>query len=198
MIRLCGLLFFVWLLCSCGSARIENAESLANAPEIVEYLLDTDLDESQRRAVAAIGIAVNAPLDFISHNVWGNKDDIKPTVTAADWHKDPVAAEKGVIFQAAKASAANQSWLSGLATWTNAIYAGISIIFGTVVTATIKKIVNQGNAMTALAEFGRDALKVDPSDAAAVKQLKKNATARKDGTKHEKELNAALNRMRPD
>jgi len=193
--RLCILLFFACLLCSCG-ARKENARSLLNADEAQKYLMDTELTEAQRRAVAAIGIAINPCIDYLSHGLFGGKDTFKPTVTAAEWHQDPITAEKKVIFQAAKAQAANDSWFSGLATWTNAIYAGLTLIFGTAVTAGIKKIMNQGGALTAALEFGRDALAVDPTDETAVRALKDNAMAKKRGTSHAKELDAAMNRMR--
>jgi len=195
-VRLCIALFLVLALSSCGSVRIENATSLANAPEAVEYLLGTELNEGQRRAVGAIGIAVNAPLDYLSHNWLGYKDVITPTVTAADWQQDPVAAEKGVIFQAAKASAANQSWLSGLATWTNLIYTGISLIFGTGVAAGIKKVMNLKGALFDSLQFNEDALAVDPNDHVAVKVIKDKAIARKKGTSHEKTLDLAMNQMR--
>jgi hypothetical protein len=184
------------LLCSCGSARIENLKSLKNAKQAAEYLMGTELTENQYRAAAAIGVAVNPPIDFLSRSFFGGKSDAAATVDMGDWQQDPVAAEKGVIYQAAKADAANQSWFAMFDTWSTLFWAGVTALFGASVAAGIKKIINLKGALVDSIRFGNEAIKVDPNNPEAVEQLKQNAIARKSGTGHAAELDAAMIKVR--
>lgn len=181
------------LLVGCGSARVETTKSLRNAEEATKALLETELNESQRRMVNSISIAMNPALDYLDHNWYGGKDNIKATVKVSDWNADPVAAEKSVIYQAAKADAANDSWFGQLDSWTALFYSGVAMLFGASGLATAKKIMNLKGALGDAITFGNEALDADTPE--AKQEVKGRAIARKKGTKHQKELDAARMRI---
>jgi len=195
MMKLCLLALPVFLLlCSCGSARTEVAKSLSNAKEISKYLLGTELDENQYRAVSSIDIAVDPGIRFTTTDWMGRQDPVSPTVSAADWTANAEAAKVGVAHQAAKANAAMDAQFQQAAWVMAAFWGGISLLFGAGGVKIGKKILNLKGALHDAIQFGNEALTADND--VARQAVKEKAVARKRGTAHAKELDHAMVEVR--
>ncbi len=193
IMRLIIIMLVFMLLTGCNAARVESGKSLLNAEEAVKELLTTELNECQQRLASSISVAMNPAIDFLDHNWYGGKDNLKPTVTAKDWKADPIAAEKNVIFQAAKAQAANESWFSSVDSWTAMFYSGVALLFGASGLATVKKVMNLRGALGDALKFGNEALDADTPEAKDA--VKKRAIARKENASHANELDRARIKM---
>ncbi len=194
----------VWLLaclslwlCSCGSARVETVRSLLNVKEAVAYLLETELTEDQHRAVAAVDIAVDPGINLLDRDMFGNKKETKPTVKKEDWHRSTEQAKEAVVYQAAKANAEIDSQFAKSKVWWDLLGAGVGLLLTALgVRGVQTKIRNTQAALQAALQYGKEAMKVDPTDAVAIEQLKARADARKEGTPHEAELDVAMVKMK--
>lgn len=193
--RLWLFFFLLVLLSSCGSSRTETALSLLNVKDAAEYLLETELSEDQHRAAAAIVIAVDPGINLLSRDLLGRKKKLKPTVPKQDWHQSTERAKEAVVYQAAKANAKINKQFDKVKVWWELVALGVSLLTGAGGLAQARKIGTVRRALHGALEFANDALKVDPKDLAAVEAVKDKAFARKKGTRHEKELDAALIKM---